>query len=480
MSSIDTGVPSSLKRPGTFPVFRFSLSGRGLIPLPLRMACVGMLSSAATATAEEPTQVFDDADADTKFGAGSEIALMCRKAFAQARRQGTQPEIWGCGIAEPGAGTAHAKTATLSGAATEDGNLVIRVAGRTITVGVSSGDAAATVAAALEAELDAQAADLPVTAGVASAVVTCTHVTKGENGGDVDYETVNLPAGLGLVFADGAVGAGVADITNALDALLDKDYDFVAIANRKSADVTDAKANTADAWGYGQKRYRWIVMGDPTTLAAATALGAAANDFTVLIASYEGSPSLPGEVAAAVACYVAGKERPNANYDHGVLELYPPAASSVYTSSEIESALSAGVTPLVPTPEGDLTEIVRLVTTHVTTSSAPDYATFDLATSRSAAYVARQIDARYRAEFPQELLVTDEASPDNVLKRIKDLVVGVHRAAEDLRILRDVDDFLDQIIVEEDGVTAGRVNVANPFRVVSPLHQAVFVHHAYL
>ena len=253
-----------------------------------------------------------------------------------------------------------------------------------------------------------------------------------------------------------------------------------ANANRKSADITDVKANTAEAWGYGQKRYRWIVMGDPTTLAAATALGAAANDFTVLIASYEGSPSLPGEVAAAVACYVAGKERPNANYDHGVLELYPPAASSVYTSSEIESALSAGVTPLVPTPEGDLTEIVRLVTTHVTTSSAPDYATFDLATSRSAAYVARQIDARYRAEFPQELLVTDEASPDNVLKRIKDLVVGVHRAAEDLRILRDVDDFLDQIIVEEDGVTAGRVNVANPFRVVSPLHQAVFVHHAYL
>jgi phage tail sheath gpL-like len=163
-----------------------------------------------------------------------------------------------------------------------------------------------------------------------------------------------------------------------------------------------------------------------------------------------------------------------------VVALYPPVASSVFKATEIESALSGGVTPLRPTKEGDRSEIVRLVTTKVTTSSAPDFATFDLATSRTAAYMARQVDIRYTTEFSQELLVTDDDAPENVLKRVRDMLIGVHEAMETQRYIRDLDSFLPQIIVEENASVAGRLDASNPFRVVSPLHQAAFVHHAYL
>lgn len=484
---IDTGVPASLKTPGTFARLLFSLAGRGLVPLPLKVLLVGMQSSAGSATAEVPVRVYDDADADTKFGTGSELALMCRKAFAQGRLQGTQPEIWGCPIAEPGAGTANTTTFTLSGTATASGNAVFLIAGRVLTVGVSVGDTAATLAGALEDLADTLAADLPVTAGVAAEVVTFTHVTKGENGGDVDFETVSLPAGLSNVIATGAAGSGVTDITAALDASITMDFDGIAIANRKSADVTDAKAHTATAWGYAQKRYRHIFIGDPTTLSAANTLSLASNDYTVVIASCESSPSLPGEVAAAVACMVFGRERPNANYDHAELALYPPPASAstaVFTATEIESALSSGTTPLVPTPSGDRLEVVRLVTTHTLTSGAPDLATFDLATSRTAAYIARQTDVKFRQDFlngdPAALLIIDDDDPLDVRARVKDMIIGIHRDAESLHILRDVDTFIDQIEVEEDESVPGRLNVVDPFRVVSPLHQIAVVHRAYL
>jgi phage tail sheath gpL-like len=482
--TIDTGIPASIKRPGTFAKFLFSLAGRGLVPLAQRILLVGMKSSAGSATAEVPVQVFDDTDGDTKAGAGSELALMARKAFEQARMQGTQPEIWICPIAEPGSGTANTTTFTFTGPATADGNAIFRVAGRTLIIGVSSGDSASTVAGALEDLADTLAAQLPVTAGVAAGVVTFTHVTKGENGGDVDFEVVSLPSGLACVIATGAAGAGVTDITAALDASLTIDFDGIAIANRKSADVTDAKAHTATAWGYAQKRYRHIFLGDPTTLSAATTLGLAANDYTVVIVSCEGSPSLPGELAAAACCAVFGRERPNANYDHAKLALYPPAATSVYLATEQESALSSGVTPLMPTPEGDLLEVVRLVTTHTTTSSAPDLATFDLATSRTAAYIARQLDIRFRVDFangaPDNLMVIDDDDPLDVRARVRDMIIGIHRDAEDLHILRDVDEFTAQIQVEEDDSVPGRLNVIDPFRVVSPLHQIAVLHRAYL
>lgn len=477
---IDTGIPTSIKRPGAYHKFVFSTYGLGLIPLALLVIMVGALSSSASQAAESPVQVFDEADADTKFGAGSEVALMCRKSLAQSRLQNSHPELWAIGIAEPGGGTAHAKTITITGPATADGNLEIRVAGRSIVIGVSSGDSANTIAAALEDALDTLAADLPVTAGVAGAVVTCTHVTKGENGGDVLYETVTKPAGVGVAYADGAVGSGVTDITNALGATLGKDYDGVAVFNRKSADITDAKTHTAEAWGYSVKRWRHVFFGDCSTLSNANTLSLASNDYTVIVSSYEGSPSLSGELAAAVCTYVFGKERPNANYDGGVIDIFPPAQTSVYTAAEVESALSSGTTPIVPTAEGDRSKIVRLVTTKTTTSSAPDYSTFDLATTRTGAYIARQIDARYELEFPQELLVTADDAPENVLKRVKDMVLGIHREAETLLILRDVDDFVSQIKVEENPSVAGRLDVDDPFRVVSPLHQSAFRHHGYI
>lgn len=462
--TIPSSVPSNIYRPGAFHTFVFSESGVGLVPVAKRVALVGMISASGTLAAATPTQVFDALEADTLCGIGSELALMARQAFATMRFLGAGPEIWLVAIAAP-AGAAATETITITGTAAESGELILAIAGRPISVGIADGDANTTAAAALETEIDDMVRELPVTAGVAAGVVTCTHVTLGANGNDVDYAVVRVPAGLSVALAQSLAGSGTVDITAALDSLVDKDYDGIAIANHASADITDATAHTAAQWLYNQKRYRWIFMGETGSVSTATTLAAAAVDKTIVLTSCEDMPSLPGEVAAAMAVAAFSQSRPNYNHDGVELPLYPPPAASAYTNSEIESLLSGGCTPLTPTVGGRV-KIERLVTT--------DPAQLDLALSKTSAELARQIDLGYVAGFSQEN-ITDE-----VLDRVRDMVIDKHRSAERLKWIRNVDEFLDQIQVEEAEAPAGRILVNDPHRVAGLLHQAEFRHVQYL
>jgi phage tail sheath gpL-like len=343
MSPINTTVPSSIRRPGAFHEFRFNAAGQQLASLDLRLVIVAEKTAAGTAAADTPVQIFDELDSETKLGAGSFADLGAKKALAQGKLNGGgSPEVWACPVAENAAGTATQHTLTVSGPATEAGTLLLRAAGRTVDVGVSNGDSADTIAAAIKTRLDELAASLPFTAGVALAVVTTTNRTKGVNGNDVAFEVVSKPAGVGVVIAQSVAGAGATAITAALAALYDQRYHVIALANHAAGDGAVVLADAALAWGFNQKSYRFYVMGERGSLGTATTLQDSFNDYRAIIASYEGTPSLPIEIAVAVAVRWFGVELPNSNMNHRRLDLYPPAAASAYTATEIESALAGG------------------------------------------------------------------------------------------------------------------------------------------
>jgi phage tail sheath gpL-like len=469
---IVTNVPSSKRRPGGYAQYKFVPSGTQLVALPLRIVAVAVGSSAATLAVDTPTQVFDADDADAKAGRGSELALMLRKMLDQTALMGASPEIWACRVTAP-AGNAAANTITVTGTATASGTLAIRAAGRTLYVGVASGDTANTVAAAIKAQWDANVATLPGTAAVSFGVVTVTAAHAGVNGNDVVLSTETGIAGISLAYAQSVAGTGVANPTTALDALLDKDYDGIALANHASADITIATAHLASAWGYSQQRPRHVLIGERGTLGTAQTLATAANDKGVIVASCEGCGNTAGEIAAAQCAAWFSDERPNVNMDGTKLALFAPTPALAYTDAEVESALAGGITPLTPTADGML-KTEMLVTTAVSVGGVPFDGLREAAISRTAAWIARQIHARFTAEFRQENLT------DEVLQRIRDMVVSVQRTAEALGYIRDVDAYLDQIKAEPAVAPAGRVNVTNPFEVAGPLHQAVFVHTVYL
>lgn len=474
--AIPSLLPTSKRRPGAFHQFKFQASAGSLVPLPLRIVIVAEKSAAGTAVVEVPVQLFDEDDADLKCGKGSFAALMARVALTQIDLGGIGgPEIWVCPTIEPAAGAAAVQTMTITGPATEAGNIVFRIAGRTITVGVSNADAQNTIATAIDNAVDAVKHLVPVTSGAAANVVSFTNTTKGVNGNDVVYEVISKPAGVGIVFAQSVAGAGTAPITNPLAALYNQRYHAVCLNNHVVGDAAVLLADVAAAWSFANENYRFAFLGERGSLGTAQTLQAAYNDYRVVVVSCEGTPSLPGEIAIATAAAEFSRELPNANLDGERLALYPPSATLAFTDAEIESALNGGVTPL--TPDGTFVKIERLVTTQITSGGVPFEPLRDIAYPRTAAYIAEQCNIGFESGFKQEVL--DDDPDSDIRARVRDMVIAVHRAAQSLRILRDVDSFLDQIAVEIAASPSGRLVIYDPFRVAGPAHQGDFVHVMY-
>lgn len=470
--SIQSQVSTSLRQPATYHSFNVKQAA-GLVPVAQAIALIGVKSAAGTAVVGTVYEVQDAASSDALFGVGSELALMCRQAIAAGKLAGSSPKMYAICPATP-TGSATAETLTVTAASAKAGNLTVTIAGRAIVVGVSAGDTASTIATALKTKIDELSDDLPITAAVATNVVTCTHRTAGVNGNDVAYAVVDAPSGVTVALAQSVAGSGSNDLTTTFDVLATLDVNGIAIANHVANDVADAIAHSDEMWGYATKKFRHVFIADRGTIGTAAATKAAADtSYRLVYLTLEGAPSMPGEIASKVAATVYATVRPNANFDGVEIDLPPPADSVVYTNAEVESALAAGMTPL--TRAGARLKIERLVTTKISENSAPFYGLADLAFSRTEAAVATQVDAQYRLRFRQEVLPGPN-DPDAIEPRVRDMVIEIHRAFEDQGVLRDVDDLVDQIRVERSSVVSGRILVQDPFRVAGPLHQADFQH----
>lgn len=478
-----TGISPSLRRPQTFHTKQYLQGGRALTPLPQRALLIGTMKG-GTAVAGTIYAIDDAPQTDALFGVGSPLALMCRKAFECCAFFGQGPFLFAIGVAEPGGvNTQRVQTLTFSGPATGSGQNVFRIAGRTFTVGVAKDESANSMAAAADAAIDAAKQNLPLTAAVAGAVVTTTHVAKGENGQDALIEVVSLAPGVGLVIAQTTAGSGVMDPTAALAAAAGPEYDAIALENHKAADIALALTHVTTAWGAAEKKWRWVVFGETGSIGTATTLAAAANDRAILVLDCEQSPSLPCELAVAGAIAKLAKARPNANWDGMKLPIYPPPDAFDFTNSEVESALAAGITPLkaVVDPQTRVQQpgvvaIQKYVTTKTTEAGVPFEALRDLAVPRVGAYIARQIDTAFVQRFgaaanPDGVLLTDDT-----IGQIRDMVANLLYAAQDARIITNVDTDLQSLVVEKDLASPGRVNVDVTYTVVLGLHQVAFVH----
>lgn len=480
--TVNTGILTTLRRPQTFHTFAYLQGGRSLVPLPQRAVLIGTMKG-GTAVAGTIYAINDPVETDGLFGVGSSLALMCRKAFETAGYLGQGPQFFAVPIAENGAGAVKTETFTLTGPATASGNVVIRIAGRTITTGVSSGDSATTIATAMSAQIGAQRLIMPGTAAPAAGVVTFTAAHKGVWGNDIVFEVVSVPAGITCVAASGVAGSGVADETAALAAIAGPDYDGVALENHASADITLASSHVTVAWTASEKKWRWVVLGEPGSIGTATTLASAANDRAIAVINCNGCFSLPGEMATAGVVALLSRSRPNGNWDGMRLPLFPPYAANEMTNSQVESALAAGLTPLKPVTDPQtrvqmdgVLKIEKYVTTCTTVASQPFEALRDIAVPRTGAFIARQLDAAYAARFsalnnPDGVLLT----PDTI-NQVKDMIANILYAAQDAKILTNVDSDLAQLVVEQDSGAPGRINVDVAYTVVLGLHQVAFVH----
>lgn len=483
---IQTNVPNSLLRPQTFHTFTFLRAAGKLTNVPLRIALIGaMRSTGATATAGT---VYDmtgltPQDGDALFGVSGELAQMHRQSIATASLLGAGPRVFCVPVAES-AGVANVQTITCVGTATTDGNQVVRVAGRTFIVGVRNGDSQNTNAAAIANALKARAAELPVLVTVATNVVTLTHATKGVNGVDVKVTVDQQVSGMVATVATTVPGTLATDHQPALDALSPLRYDGIVFANHASADITEILADIAVRWGAASKTWALYFMGEMGSIGTATSLAAAANDKAVQVLSMEGCLNTAGEMATTFAMMVYSRERLNASYDGVRVPLYPPAVGTIYTPTEVETALAAGLTPFTAVIDStgsvtqNLAKCERAVTTHTTSGGQPDDKVRDIGIPKTIIGIAVQIDIAAEQRFGSD------ANPDGVRQStdtdglIKKMWASIARAEAKADVL-DPDQIEDDIaatVVEHDSVTAGRSNTALFYHVLGSQHQIVWQH----
>lgn len=474
-------VPSTTRTPGNYHEFDLLSAARGITPTQARVLGIGMMAAAGSATADEPVQVFSNADADAKFGQGSEAALLARIALEVGKRKGISPEVWVIPIADPAGTAAIYHLTTTIGTAAAAGDIVFRICGRTLRASISKDDDEAASAIAIKAAIDAYQAkygDLPVTATIiddaTDNIVALTAVNTGVNGNDIDVEVVDVGLTELIVTPTAPTpGVGVGDPTGALTASLAATYETLALMNHAAQDVTDLVAHMDEAWAPDSKRWRFGFIGETGTLATVSALAAGGNDERVHFIGCEDARSLPGELAMAEATAVALRARPNYNWDGDELPLYGPPESSVWDATEIESALASGVTPLVPNDERTQLKTVRLINSITTVSGAPAPEEIrDLAPLRGMVTVTRDLDAVVERQFGAQ------NKSERVRKAIKSVCYQRLKLWESrpLEVLQNVDTWFKSFSVDPDPGNPFRALIKNPLSVIPNLHQRLFLH----
>lgn len=317
--------------------------------------------------------------------------------------------------------------------------------------------------------------------------MTFTDACKGTNGNDTIYDVVHVPAGLTCVAAVGAAGTGVVDMQPALDAIAGQQFDGIAVCNHQAADITEIMTQVNATWTASAKKPRWFFVGETGSISTATTLAGDANHEGVEIISWQQCRNLPGEIAAAAAVAALSKSRPNANYDGLQIPLYPPPISYSYTDAQIETALAAGVTPLVSVINASsggvidgIGAIVRLITSRTTLASQPYGLTRDFGTSRTAWAMAKQYDIAYARLQAQQAGGDGMLMDDDTIDLVRDTIIDVDYAAQDAKWIKNVDDNKDLLIVEEDSTVSGRLDVDSTYTIVVGMHQVAYVHRAKL
>jgi len=455
-------IPSSIRKPGKYFEFNTALAVRTLPANRQRVLIVAQRTSVGTVTAGTVTTVFSDAEASTYFGIGSLAHRMVRAAI----KANPYLDLTVLPLDDNGS-TKATWTVTITNAATKAGAFRLWIGNQAVEFSVTNGDANTAVATALNAEI-AKYPDLPVTAGVASNVVTLTARNAGTVGNQISmaYELVNV-TGTTVVIANGVTGALDPDLSAAtgLPKVAGEQYDIVISPYNATVDITKLITHLDTYSGPMEQKPGIGVLGYVGALASCTTITIAANSGRICMGYLRGTKSPAFELAAALGSVVASEEDPARPLNTLTLTgIHAPTVDQRLTRAEQESCLNNGASPLEVQP-GDKVGIVRAISTYTKDgANTPDISLLDITTIRTLDYVRRAVRERIALRFPREKLSTRTAG------RVKGEILDVLRLLEELEIVEAVADNAAGVIVERDLQDPNRLNAKIPTDIVNGLH----------
>ncbi|WP_428485956.1 phage tail sheath subtilisin-like domain-containing protein [Rhodopila sp.] len=355
--------------------------------------------------------------AAAQFGRGSMLAEM----VAYYRMNDPYTELWVLPVTDPGGGTAATGSLVISGTATANGTLSLYIGDVLLQVGVTSGQAAATVAAAIATAVNAGL--FPVTATSASGTVSFTskHKLIETNALQLGLNYLgsvagqSTPAGLTVSVTGFSGGAGVPLLTGMAAALGVQDFDFIICGYNDPTALAACTAMMSDGagrWSYINQLYGGVFAADVDTDANLLTLGGTVNDQHQVIWGAYGTPTPSWKVAAAATAAVVPSLVAQPNLPLQTLPAYgvmaPPAGPGALPSvSTMQSLLTTGIS-LLSWDRTGLCRVIRCVTTYQTNPyGVADQSYLDVGTLYTLMAVLRTLQAMVTQRYGRVLLVAD-------------------------------------------------------------------------
>lgn len=445
---------------------------------------LAQMLSTGTATSGERQLVSSASQAATLFGAGSVAHRMARAFLANH----PTAELYVIGI-DDASGTAATQTLTITGPATGDGTLFLRVAGELVEVPVTTGDSADDIGAAVEAAVNANTA-LPLTASNTSGTVTftCKHDGTVGNGvtlslNDLGAPDEELPAGVGATLGAATLAGGATDPTAGdwVTAMGDDAYDVVVLQYTASAFLAAIKTEMARRWGPTVQLQGTAFAAHFANPGAGVTFVEGRNDKHLscrILDNTKSWLSMPGEYAASYAAIAAL----NLGADPGrPLQTLPEAGVYAGTAegfTDRNTLANAGA--VTTTVVAGVSYIEAETLTYRTSALGAD--------DRSWEYVqvpfllqrlGRRLKVRVESRYPRHKLADDgnrfgPSVPVVTPGTLKGEVVAECLAMEEEGFLENVQTWKGDIVCQRDTVNRNRVNVTIPADLINQFRVGSF------
>ncbi|MGA0569647.1 phage tail sheath subtilisin-like domain-containing protein [Variovorax sp. VNK109] len=472
-------LPIDIRTPGQYIEIDNSKALRGLPNMNRRMLFIGNKLAAGTAAGGALQRINSAAEAATLFGRGSVLHEMLKFA----RDANKTSDIWAIGLDDLGGGVAQVQTITVTVTTAQAGTISLYVNGQKLSVGVSAGDAVATIATAIAAAINAYL-DGPVTATSAAGVVTVTARHKGQFTADIDlrvnyYSDEKTPTGVTLVVAAGAAGAGNPDVATALAAINSESFYSIVTPYNDAANLTKLETEFNSRWGGMDMRTGHVFYGFKGTQGQITTHGSARNSPHSSFIGVKNPPQAPYIWASVFAAVVEfnGAIDPARPFQTVALPgLLPPAQADRYTRLERDLNLRDGCSTFTVDQGGNVL-IERVVTTYqVNAYGLDDVSYLDLETKWTVDYMRFAFRAAIAFNFPRHKLADDGTNfaPGQAVatpSTIKSVLLATARQLEEVGLLENFAQFKTDLIVVRSTSDRNRVNailppdVVNQFRV---------------
>lgn len=470
------------------------LDRQGTSPAPTnaKTAIIGQKTSAGSATANTLVQVTSAERATALFGVGSQLAIQCQTYL----KNDPLGNLWAGVLADNGT-TKATGTIEVTAAATGDGTISLRLFGYRVSVGVTSGDSAATIGAAIRDASNALV-DLPAVATLSTATVTFTAKNAGVAGNtgrlELNPDEGNVtPAGVAMTITQMSGGSTDPALSTLITAMTNSDVRWwvVSLTDDTSMDAFDAEA--LDRWSATRALRNHIFSSYVASVSDLTTWSGSRNSPHQTTFGILAPPNPSWEIAAAAAGQIIKRTRSHPAVPHTGTKLVNrlgqampgPVLASRFSPTENNTLGLAGVATLTTDAYGQL--CLGPTVTHYKTdgSGVADTTLQQFNTLAQLMYVIDDIEGATAQYSAEKILVNDASQVEPGTPVLDRALMRAHLAGRYELLVRqaiadDLAGFVTDLVVERNVSNPNRLDISYPLDVTNQVNVVAVLLRTYL